>query len=74
MSSLERQIGGDHYKDKPIQPIEYIFMNKLGFCEGNIIKYLTRWKDKNGLQDLYKAQHYLEMLIELERLNANKSV
>lgn len=67
MSALDKQVGGGHYKDKPIQPVEYIHANKLGFCEGNVVKYLTRWREKNGLQDLYKAKHYLELLIELEQ-------
>ena len=64
--ALMKQVGGSHYKDKAIQPIEYIHANNLGFCAGNVIKYVTRYKDKNGVQDLEKAKHYLEMLIELE--------
>lgn len=64
MSSLDTQIGGDHYKELPIQPIEYILANKLGFCEGNVVKYITRYKSKNGLEDLKKAKHYIDMLIE----------
>nr|DAK36283.1 MAG TPA: nucelotide kinase [Caudoviricetes sp.] len=64
MTSLETQIGGDHYKELSIQPIEYILANKLGFCEGNVVKYITRYKSKNGLEDLKKAKHYIDMLIE----------
>lgn len=64
--ALVKQVGGSHYKDKAIQPIEYIHANKLGFCEGNVVKYVTRWKDKNGIADLEKAKHYIELLIELE--------
>lgn len=64
MNSLETQVGGDHYKELSIQPIEYILANKLGFCEGNVIKYITRYKSKNGLEDLKKAKHYIDMLIE----------
>lgn len=64
VSSLATQIAGNHYK-KAIQPIEYIHANGLGFVEGNVIKYVTRWKDKNGIEDLKKAKHYLEILIEL---------
>lgn len=64
MSAKDYQIGGSHYKDKGIQPIEYIMSNGLGFCEGNVIKYVSRWRDKNGLDDLLKAKHYLEFLIE----------
>jgi hypothetical protein len=54
-----------HY-DVPIQPIDYIEANGLGFCEGNIIKYVTRYKRKDGVKDLYKAMHYLTMLIDKE--------
>jgi hypothetical protein len=64
VSAKDYQIGGSHYKDKGIQPIEYIMANGLGFCEGNVIKYVSRWRDKNGLDDLLKAKHYLEFLIE----------
>lgn len=63
---FDKQIGGSHYKNMPIQPIEFIMKNNLGFCEGNIIKYICRYKEKNGLQDLEKAKHYIEMLIERE--------
>jgi hypothetical protein len=66
LSALNTQIGGDHYKSKGIQPIEYIQANNIGFTEGNVIKYLTRWRDKGGLQDLRKARHYIDLLIEYE--------
>jgi hypothetical protein len=65
-SALHRQEGGSHYKDCPIQPIEYINANNLGFSEGNVVKYVTRWKSKGGIADLRKAVHHLELLIELE--------
>lgn len=58
------QIGGTHYKDKAIQPWDYIAANNLGYLEGNIVKYVTRYKEKDGLSDLHKARHYLEKLIE----------
>ena len=61
----EEQIGGNHYKSKPIQPWDYIISNNLGYLEGNIIKYVSRWGAKNGLQDLHKARHYLQKLIEV---------
>jgi hypothetical protein len=64
-SALNRQVGGAHYRDKGIQPIIYIHANNLGFCEGNVVKYVTRWREKNGIADLEKAKHYLELLIEL---------
>lgn len=60
------QIGGDHYAKMKIQPIDFITENKLSFIQGNIIKYICRYKDKNGLQDLKKAQHYMNMLLEKE--------
>jgi len=58
------QEGGSHYKDCAIQPVEYIFANNLGFAEGNVVKYVTRWKSKGGVGDLKKARHYLDLLIE----------
>ena len=66
MSALETQIGGDHYRDLPIQPIEYIVANDIPYREANIIKYISRWRSKNGLEDLRKARHYLDLLIEQE--------
>jgi hypothetical protein len=65
-SALDKQESGNHYKDKGIQPIVYIHANNLGFCEGNVVKYVTRWRDKGGEADLRKAIHYLELLIQLE--------
>jgi hypothetical protein len=62
--AMEHQVGGNHYKNKSIQPIDYIIGNNLGFCEGNVIKYVTRYKDKNGVEDLMKAKQYIEFLIE----------
>jgi hypothetical protein len=59
------QVAGTHYKDKAIQPWDYIIANELGYLEGNIVKYVSRWKDKGGLDDLKKAQHYLAKLIEV---------
>jgi hypothetical protein len=60
------QVGGNHYKDKSIQPWDYIVQNNIPYLEGNIIKYVSRWRDKGGLDDLRKAQHYLTKLIETE--------
>ena len=70
MSALEKQTGGNHYKKCSIQPIEYIHANNLPFIEGNVVKYITRWRDKNGIEDLKKVIHYVELLIELESRNA----
>ena len=61
----DMQVGGDHYMDKAIQPWDYIVSNDLGFLEGNIVKYITRWNYKGGVEDLRKAQHYLAKLIEV---------
>ena len=66
MSARDKQESGNHYKDKGIQPIVYIHANNLGFCEGNVVKYVTRWREKGGEADLRKAIHYLELLIQLE--------
>lgn len=66
INPLDVQVGGDHYKKFTIQPIEYIHANNIPYMEGNIIKYVTRWRDKNGIADLEKAKHYIELLIKLE--------
>lgn len=66
VSALDTQISGAHYKSLTIQPVQYIFSNKIGYFEGNVIKYVTRWKDKGGIADLEKAKHYIDLLIELE--------
>ena len=65
MNSLEKQIGGNHYKRFKIQPIEFIALNNFNFLEGNVVKYICRYRFKDGLKDLEKAKHYIEMLIEL---------
>jgi hypothetical protein len=65
-SALSSQIAGTHYKDMPIQPVEFIQKNHIGFIEGNIIKYICRYKNKNGAEDLKKVMHYAELLLELE--------
>ena len=62
----KEQVGGDHYKKMAIQPIEYIMANKLGYCEGNIVKYISRWRDKGGVEDLRKIKQYVDFLIERE--------
>jgi len=62
----DKMIGGEHYRQGGIQPIEYIHANNLSFCEGNVVKYITRWRHKDGLKDLEKAKHYIELLMELE--------
>lgn len=66
MSALDEQVGGEHYKNLAIQPVEFIHTNGIGYIEGCVIKYVTRWRSKGGLDDLLKARHYLDVLIELE--------
>ena len=62
----ERQVGGDHYRHLPIQPAEFIHKNGLNWCEGNVIAYVCRHRQKNGREDIEKAIHYLELLLEWE--------
>jgi len=70
-NALDKQVAGNHYKDQPIQPVEYIYANAIGYFEGNVIKYVSRWRNKNGIADLEKAKHYIELLIELETRHGN---
>lgn len=65
MEANDRQVGGSHYKDKAIQPWDYIAANNLGYFEGNVVKYVSRWQQKEGVTDLLKARHYLDKLIQL---------
>jgi len=60
------QVGGSHYKTMKIQPLEYALQNDLGICEHAVIKYVSRYKVKGGIQDLEKARHYIDILIERE--------
>lgn len=59
-------MGGNHYKQMKIQPIEYIYANNIPYLEGNVIKYVSRWQSKGGVADLEKARHYLDILISME--------
>jgi hypothetical protein len=72
-NALESQVGGSHYKDMKIQPVVFCHENGLGICESNVIKYICRHKSKNGLEDLKKARHYIDLLISLE-YTENKEV
>lgn len=74
MSALSTQEGGSHYKSLPIQPVEYIHANKIGYFEGCVIKYVTRWKTKNGIEDLKKAKHFIELLLELESKSVSPQI
>ena len=67
IKASDKQVGGSHYKDFKIMPIEYITQNKLDFCEGNIVKYITRHKTKGeGKKDIEKVIHYAELILELK--------
>jgi hypothetical protein len=68
------QVGGNHYKNFKIQPVEFIILNGIGFGEGNVIKYVCRHKHKNGIEDLKKARHYIDLLIQLEYGNENQGL
>lgn len=60
------QVGGTHYKDMAIQPSEFSQRNELNWCEANVVKYVCRHRNKNGRQDVEKAIHYLQLLLEWE--------
>ena len=60
------QVGGEHYRNKAIQPWDYIVSNNLGYLEGCVVKYVSRYKEKGGMQDLQKAAHYLQKLMEVQ--------
>lgn len=65
MSALHSQEGGSHYMNLEIQPVEFIAKNRLGFIEGNVVKYVCRHRFKGGAEDIKKAIHYLQLLLEL---------
>lgn len=73
MSALDKQVGGNHYKGLAIQPVEYAMANKLDGCQFEIVKYVTRFREKNGIQDLEKAKHYIDLLIGFENRKAKGS-
>lgn len=74
MTALDNQVGGSHYKNLKIQPIEYIHANNMPFIEASILKYISRWRNKNGIQDLMKAKHFIELLIELETTDLDREI
>lgn len=65
ITANDTQIGGDHYKKKVLQPWDVIIAWKMGYLDGNALKYLARFSDKGGVEDLKKARHYLDKLIEI---------
>ena len=64
MTATDQQVGGKHYREMAIQPIEFILANNMGFAEGSVIEYVSRWRQKGGLEDLKKALHFLEFITE----------
>lgn len=64
MTASKKQVGGDHYRSLPIQPGKFIRANGIGWYEGNAIKYICRHKQKGERQDIEKAIHYLELILE----------
>lgn len=64
--ALSEQVGGSHYKDMAIQPVEFCMRNNLNFCQSSAIKYICRYKNKNGAQDIDKAIHFLQILKQIE--------
>lgn len=69
----DTQIGGNHYMKYVIEPVEFITKNNIPFIEGNVIKYVLRWRDKNGIQDLDKAIHYLQLLKDIKHNDQTKN-
>lgn len=69
---LTEQIGGNHYKSMVIQPVEFIHANNLGFLEGCVVKRICRWRNKNGIEDLEKIKHEVDLLISLEKKKDNE--
>lgn len=67
--ALSKQIGGSHYKEFKIQPVEFCFINNIPYLESTAIKYLCRWRNKGGIQDLDKAIHFIQLLKDFENAN-----
>ncbi len=66
LDANQTQVGGDHYKEMTIQPVEFIYRNGIPFIEGCVIKYVCRHRNKNGREDLEKAKHFIDLLLGLE--------
>ena len=71
MSAWDKQVGGSHYKSFEIQPAEFNHRNNLGYMAGNVIKYVSRYEVKKNIDDLRKAAHYIELMLEMDSLWAN---
>lgn len=74
MSALDIQVNGTHYKNMAIQPAEFITMNGIGFLEGCVIKRMCRWKNKDGVADLKKAIHEIQLLMEFHERKTRNDV
>ncbi|WP_180068297.1 DUF3310 domain-containing protein [Acinetobacter sp. YH16038] len=74
MKASDIQVGGSHYKDMVIQPYQFALANQLDYCQANVIKYVCRHASKNGLQDLEKAKHYIDLMIEHYYQNQSSEV
>lgn len=74
MAANDMQVGGNHYRQQPIQHWDFAAANNLDYFQGCITKYVSRWKSKGGIQDLEKARHYLDKYIELERLRESQRI
>jgi hypothetical protein len=72
MGANDTQIGGGHYKKQKIEHWDWVAANSLDYFQGNITKYVSRWRDKGGIEDLLKARHYLEKYIEVEQAKVDK--
>ncbi len=72
MSALDEQVGGSHYKGLAIQPAEYVHANRIPYLEGSVIYYVSRWREKGGIEDLRKARHTLDLLMQLEQRNGEQ--
>jgi hypothetical protein len=74
MSVLKGQVGGDHYRKLKIQPVEYIAANDIPAFAANVIKYATRYRSKGGAEDIRKAIHYCQLILEFEYGESPESV
>lgn len=69
-SANSRQPGGNHYMKRKIQHWDFVVSHDYGYLEGQVTKYVFRWKDKNGLQDVQKAEHFLQKLVEISSMDS----
>jgi len=73
LNPYDRQVDGNHYQKLVIQPMQYSMLNNLDACQHTVIKYVTRFRDKGGIKDLEKAKHCIDMLIEYELAQSEKT-